>query len=196
MPLAALTTLLTSSGDRSLVARLKRRDADAVAELSGRFSAVLFMLILNIVGDSGMAEDLLAEVFLEASNRVQAMPESEVALGLWMLVLTRNHALKFLQFAEAEAMTKTRDPLESPIIFENKYEYQGPSSSQMAEVERMRTGLLGAGEDERLALELAWYEGLSFEQLSAKLGRPADAVKQSVETVLERIRMTVRIDSY
>jgi len=185
VPPAALTTLLKNSGNRPLVARLKRRDAEAAGELSDRFSAVLFVLILNIVGDSGTAEDLLAEIFLEALNRVQAMPDSEMALGLWMLRLARNHALAFLQSGGDGAETrKGRDPLESPVLFER----YSSSSSEMAEVEGMRKEFLKAGEDERLALELAWYEGLSFEQLSQKLGQPVEAVRASVEAVLERMR--------
>ena len=185
VPPAALATLLKHSGGRPLVARLKRRDAEAVGELSDRFSAVLFVLILNIVGDSGTAEDLLAEVFLEALNRVQAMPEGEVALGLWMLRMARNHALAFLQPGGDGAETREgRDRLESPVLFER----HGSSPSEMAEVERMRKEFLNAGEDERLALELAWYEGLSFEQISGKLGQPVEAVKSSVAAVLDKMR--------
>ncbi|MDQ2777857.1 MAG: hypothetical protein M3Y57_23530 [Acidobacteriota bacterium] len=183
---AALKALLKNLGDQSLIARLKRRDPEAVQELSQRFSVVLFGLVLNIVGDPGTAEDLLAEVFVEASNRIQSMPGGDIALGLWMLALARNHALRFLGPPGNDA----RSTLTSPVLF--KRGAAGDSEVTLVEhqVDSMRRLFLNASEEERLALELAWYEGLSFEQLSAKLGQPVEHIRARVEAVLESLRAT------
>jgi RNA polymerase sigma-70 factor (ECF subfamily) len=184
VPLRELAALAINSGDGQLVARLKRRDADAVAELSRRFSAVLFALILNIVGDSGTAEDLLTEVFLKASNLIQAMPQSDVALGLWMLALARNHAVNFLRSSGHAADTsEARAPLELPVLFDGHN-----LGNAQVDVEQMRRVFIEGGEHERLALELAWYEGLSFEELADRLGISAEAVRESVNSVLQRMR--------
>jgi RNA polymerase sigma factor (sigma-70 family) len=181
---AALKALLTDPEDRSLVARMKRRDPEAVQELSKRFSAVLFALLLNIVGDSATAEDLLAEVFVEASNRIQSMPATDIALGLWMLALARNHALNFLGSLGHDA----RSALASPVLFAWGAGGDSEVSSLEHQVDSMRKLFLNAPDDKRLALELAWYEGLSFEQLSAKLGQPVEQIRARVEAVLESLR--------
>ncbi len=181
---AALKAFLRHPGDRALVARMKRRDPEAVPELSQRFSAVLFALLLNIVGDPITAEDLLAEVFVEASNRIQSIPGSDIALGLWILALARNHALNFLGSSGHDA----RSALASPVLFACGAGHDSEVTSLASQVDSMRRLFLNAPDDKRLALELAWYEGLTFEQLSVKLGQPVEHIRARVEAVLESLR--------
>ena len=79
MLLPILMALQTAEDDTSLVARMQRRDPNALAELYDRYGRVTFSLILRVVRDAGIAEDLVQETFLRVWNRVHGFDAAEEA---------------------------------------------------------------------------------------------------------------------
>ena len=76
-----LMAVRTAEDDTNLVARMQRRDPQALAELYDRYGRVVYALILRVVRDTGIAEDLVQETFLRVWNRVHAFEPGKGALG-------------------------------------------------------------------------------------------------------------------
>ena len=81
--------------DTSLVARMQRRDPNALAELYDRYGRVTFSLIVRVVRDAGIAEDLVQETFLRVWNRVHGFDAQRGSIGPWLLAVARNRAIDY-----------------------------------------------------------------------------------------------------
>src|SRR5262245_57629276 len=99
MLLPFIMAVLAAAGDGDLVARLQRRDAQALAELYDRYGRLVYALILRIVRDAGIAEDLVQETFLRVWNRVHAFDAQKGSLGPWLLAVARNRAIDYIRSA-------------------------------------------------------------------------------------------------
>src|ERR1700748_3103059 len=86
-------------GDPELVARLPRRDPQALAALYDRYGRIVYSLILRVVRDSGIAEDLVQETFLRIWNRVQGFDAQKGAVAPWLLAVARNRAIDYVRSA-------------------------------------------------------------------------------------------------
>src|SRR5581483_7357899 len=143
--------------DPDLARRLKNRDPRAMAELYDRYGRIAFALILRIVRNEGAAEDLVQETFIRGWNRVHAFDHEKGALGPWVLAVARNRAIDYLRSVEArlEKNALELDKLEQPGLFMNV-------DNTVLNIDRVRQ-LRGAFEklnpNQRLVLELAYYEG-------------------------------------
>src|ERR1700733_4250069 len=97
MLLPILMAVHAPEDDTNLVARMQRRDPQALAELYDRYGRVVFSLILRVVRDAGTAEDLVQETFLRVWNRVQGFDAEKGCIGPWLLAVARNRAINYLR---------------------------------------------------------------------------------------------------
>ncbi len=181
-----LAAALSFGDDADIAARLKRRDPDAMKDLYNRYGRLLYSLILRIVRNDAVAEDLVQETFLRVWNRAHAFDQDRGALGPWILTVARNRAIDYLRSVQG------RD-VESPLEFE-RVENPGlflKLESDILNIDRTRR-LKGAFEkltpNQRMVIELAYYEGLSQTEISEHLKQPLGTVKTWVRTALRALR--------
>jgi RNA polymerase sigma-70 factor (ECF subfamily) len=133
-----------------------------------------------------VAEDLVQETFLRVWNRVHAFDHEKGALGPWVLAVARNRAIDYLRSLEArmEQSAFELEKMEQPALFAN-------FESTVLNMDRVRI-LRGAFEkltpNQRLVLELAYYEGLSQSEMAERLKQPLGTVKTWVRTALKLLR--------
>ena len=97
--LPILMAVRAAEDDTNLVARMQRRDPNALAELYDRYGRVVYSLILRVVRDVGIAEDLVQESFLRVWNRVHGFDAQKGSIGPWLLAVARNRAIDYLRSA-------------------------------------------------------------------------------------------------
>src|SRR5271166_5709756 len=95
--LPLLLALYAAPDERELIARLQRRDHQALAELYDRYGKMAYSLVVRAVRDSAIAEDLVQETFLRVWNRVNSIDSEKGALGPWLLAIARNRAIDYLR---------------------------------------------------------------------------------------------------
>ena len=100
-PIAAAAMAMRD--DSELVARLKRRDPDAMAILYDRYGRIMYSLILRVVRNEAVAEDLVQESFLRVWNRVHGFDQERGALAPWILAMARNRAIDYVRSVQGRA---------------------------------------------------------------------------------------------
>lgn len=180
------TALLTFRGDSDLIARLKHRDPEVMGVLYDRFGKTAFDLILRIVKDREVAEDLLAETFVEAWNRAPGFGEDHGFLGLWIFALARNHSLEYLRSSSKRPFRtdSTEGLLQQPRMFENLLTID----HALDRVREMRQAFTTLDENERQVLQLAYFEGLTENEIAARLEQPPSVAGNWIRTALEKLR--------
>src|SRR5215472_9409144 len=97
--LLSLLMAAPAEGDAELIERLRRRDAQALAELYDRYGRLVYSLILRVAREGALAEDLVQEMFLRVWNCAQGFDAQRGALGPWLLAGARNRAIDYLRSA-------------------------------------------------------------------------------------------------
>src|SRR4051812_4813970 len=181
-----LFAAIHSEGDRELAERLKKREPQAMADLYDRYGRVTYVLIFRIVRNAGTAEDLLQETFLRVWNRVQAFDHEKGALGPWVLTVARNRAIDYLRSVDGR-MAQNAFELEAnehPSLFAN-LETELLNSDR---ARRLKSSFEKLTPNQRLVIELAYYEGLSQSEMAERMNQPLGTVKTWVRTALQTLR--------
>jgi len=183
--LPILLALRIAEGDGDLVLRLQRRDPQALAELYDRYGRLVFSLILRVVRDAGIAEDLVQETFLRVWNRVQGFESGKGTIGPWLLAVARNRAIDYLRSAggrerNALELEETTHPALASDIEQSLLDSD--------RIRRVKAAMDKLSPNQRQAIELAYFEGLSQSEMAERMGQPLGTVKTWVRTALRSLR--------
>jgi RNA polymerase sigma-70 factor (ECF subfamily) len=165
--------------------RVQRREPEALAELYDRYGGMIYRLTLRMVRDAAIAEDLVQETFLRAWNRAGAFDAERGAAGPWLLAIARNRALDFLRSRSRHcANAMELNEAELPARFVNF-----PSEARNFDLARqVKRALEDLSADERAAIELAYFEGMSQSEIAERTGLPLGTVKTRMRRAMLRMR--------
>jgi RNA polymerase sigma-70 factor (ECF subfamily) len=163
-----------------MVTGLKSGDQGAMAELYDRYSSVVYAVALRVLGDTGAAEDVLQEVFLQLWRNPSAFDAARGSLGSWLAVITRNRAIDSLRKRRPE--TDIED-----VVLSVSPDFAG-ETDRMRAAEKVR-GVVGAMTPaQRSALEMAYWEGMSHSEIAEKTGEPLGTIKTRIRAGLISLR--------
>src|SRR5437879_13096233 len=185
MLLPILMAVHVTADDTSLVARMQRRDPQALAELYDRYGRVTFSLILRVVRDTGIADDLVQETVLRVWNRVQGFDAQKGSIGPWLLAVARNRAIDHLRSAggrerNALEFEETDHPalyndMEGDILLADK-------------ARQVKAAIDKLSPNQRQVIELAYFEGLSQTEMAERMGQPLGTVKTWARSAVKHLR--------
>lgn len=166
--------------DAATVSAIRSGDENGMASLYDRYSAVVYSVALRVLGDTGAAEDVLQEVFMQLWRNPGLFDSSRGGLGPWLAVIARNRAIDGLRKRRPE--TDIAD-----VVVAVEPDMAGDAERARA-MEKVR-GTLGAMPSaQRQALEMAYFEGLSHSEISAKTGEPLGTIKTRIRAGLLALR--------
>lgn len=175
--------------DREVIGRVATGDPAGLEVLYDRYATRVYSLALRIVRDVADAEDVTQEVFAQVWSSASRFDQSRGAVAAWLTVIARSRALDRLrrrhqgsrpQAAES-ALADIPDPAPSVELV--------AATSEQASVAREALASLPA--DQRMAVELAYYDGLTQAEIAERTSSPLGTVKTRIRTGLQRIRDAV-----
>lgn len=184
--LIPLLFAVAAGGEEALAELLRRRDPDALAKLYDRYGRSVYALVYRVVRDQGIAEDLVQETFLRVWNRSSHFDAAKGSLVTWVLTIARNQAIDYLRSVDARmARGQTElDALEQPALFVDM-ERDLLNSDR---VRRVREAFARLSPNQRLVLEMAYFEGLSQSEMALRTKQPLGTIKTWVRAALQILR--------
>jgi RNA polymerase sigma-70 factor (ECF subfamily) len=170
----------TTSPDLALVTGLKSGDQGAMAQLYDRYSSVVYAVALRVLGDTGAAEDVLQEVFLQLWRKPSAFDAARGSLASWLAVITRNRAIDSLRKRRPE--TDIED-----VVLSVAPDLAGEADRNRA-AEKVRGVMVQMAPAQRSALEMAYWQGMSHTEIANKTGEPLGTVKTRIRSGLIALR--------
>jgi RNA polymerase sigma-70 factor (ECF subfamily) len=165
--------------DATLVQRVAEGDHDAFALLYDRHGALVFGIAKRVLGNREQAEDVTQSVFLQIWTRPEMFAGGNFAA--WVARVARNASLDVLR----SAAVRTRAP-ELPLDV--------PAEGNLDEYvfERVRSSALTAAvgalpDDQRVAIEQAYFAGLSYREVAERLNEPLGTVKSRIRMGLRKL---------
>ncbi|HXG36459.1 MAG TPA: sigma-70 family RNA polymerase sigma factor [Dehalococcoidia bacterium] len=178
--------------DEELMERLFYKDLKAFETIYDRYCNMVYSTALRIVNDNGLAEDLTQEIFL----RIWRQPELYVAergrFMSWLISVSRNRAVDEIR------KRGRRQRLEFTVADEQNRAPAGDADDplRMAQLSdervRVQRALKGLPAEQRQALELAYFHGLTQREIAAVLGQPLGTVKTRIRLGMQKLRMQLK----
>lgn len=173
---------LVHLSDEALVALIGRSDHVALAELYDRYGRVSYNLAYRILRDPTLAEDAVQEAFLAAWRSAgRFLPERSKA-STWILTLVHRRAVD----AVRREQRRRAEPLEES--FEPASEATDETAWLRLERARVQAALRRLPDQQREAIELAYYGGFTQTELAERLGLPLGTIKSRMFAGLARMR--------
>jgi RNA polymerase sigma-70 factor (ECF subfamily) len=174
------------SPDAALVRRLLQRDVSAFEELYDRHSRLVYALVLRILQQATTAEEVVQEVFLQLWRNTAQYDGSRGPFVPWLLAIARNRALDQLRL-KSERQRRREDQTDElpPVVAIPDFE---GSLDEKRRATRVRELMNSLHPQQRRAIELAYFEGLSHSEIANALKEPLGTVKSWIRNGLLRLK--------
>jgi RNA polymerase sigma-70 factor (ECF subfamily) len=180
---------MTEQEDRALVAAIVRRQQEALERLYEKYQVVVYHLAFRILNSRESAEEVVYEVFWQIWREAERYDAQRGSVGAWLATLARSRAIDALRSRRGNLATgddiaerPVRDPADDPE--------EGASLAQRAQLVRHALDSLPA--DQRAALELSFFGGLTHMEIAERLAEPLGTVKTRIRTAMLRLRERLR----
>ncbi len=180
---------LSGAPDQELIEAIAAGDRGALGLLYDRYSPLMLGVGHRLLGSRREAEDLLQDVFLEVWRQAGTYDPSRGSVRAWVLIRLRSRALDRKR-APVRSRTVSLDA--SPILETAAAHFEDPSLG--LDRQRVHAALGALTIEQRLVLELAYFEGLSSSEIADRLTVPIGTVKSRTATALARLRLALGRD--
>lgn len=175
------------TGDQELIVRLRAQDQSALNLLYERYSGVVYALALRIIGQSADAEDIVVDSFWQVWQQAESYNVSRGQLRGWIVTIARSRALDRLRVIRRAPTVDSEeaDNARRVLASDDNPEQETWQAEQSAIVS---AALAALPKEQREALELAYYQGLSQSEVAARLGEPLGTIKTRIRLGMMKLR--------
>jgi len=173
----------------ALLPAVAEGNVSAFEQLYDRYSGTVYALLLRILSNADDAQEVLQETFVKAwtsARMFQAVRGSEVA---WLISIARSRAIDRLRSRKIRYEREDEAGREMSTLYCLD---DTDSAVQSEERTAVRGALSSLPEPQRVALELAYFEGLSQSEIAAKLHEPLGTIKTRMQLGMKKMREALR----
>lgn len=175
-----------ASPDAALVRMLLQNDVNAFEKIYDKYSRIVYSLVLRIVQQSGPAEEVVQDVFLQLWRNSSQYDATRGPFAPWLLTLARNRALDTLRLkSERQRRLENQSDEVFSVVVAPQYEKE---LDEKRRGERVRSLVDELNPQQKRAIELAYFQGLSHTEIAAELKEPLGTVKSWIRNGLMRLR--------
>ena len=174
------------AADRRALEGMARGEHGALAELYDRHGRLVYSLALRVLRDQGDAEDVVQEVFSQAWRQASRYESTRGPVVAWLMNLARSRAIDRLRNRRARPEMGGNDVEADRVL-----DLAPPIDEQLAladQAEQIRAAVEQLSLLQRVAIELAFYEGLTHVEIAERLELPLGTVKTRIRQGLSKLR--------
>lgn len=180
----AMSGSLQEASDAALVVAIGRWREEALAEAYRRHAGAVFGLARRVLQDAAAAEEVVQEVFLRLWNAPDRFDPERGALRSFLLTQAHGRAVDVLR---SDTSRRRREQREASDTASSGYDVEH-EVLDLSVTDRVKVAVGALPDTERQAIELAYFGGLTYQQVAAALGAPEGTVKTRIRTGLRRMR--------
>jgi RNA polymerase sigma-70 factor (ECF subfamily) len=165
--------------EHELVASLRSKNDEAFSYLYEHYSGALYGVIKQIVADAELSNDVLQETFVNIWRRIDSYDEAKGRLFTWMLNIARNAAIDKTR-SKGFQQSQRQIPLDGEVI--------QPSVRPGIDDYGLKKLILKLKDEQRLLIDLSYFQGYTHEQIATALHIPLGTVKTRIRSALTQLR--------
>ncbi|MBC7814815.1 MAG: sigma-70 family RNA polymerase sigma factor [Burkholderiales bacterium] len=174
-----------ATSENQLITRIIERDEEALSELYTQYGAHVFGVALYILKNNALAEEATQDTFLKVWDSAQRWDNQQGNLKTWILTISRFTAIDILR-REHRHFTDPREAFEESML-----RIIQPNPTQSAEWDNatlLKSLIAQLPEEQIQAIELAFFMGMSHQEVATQLGEPLGTVKSRIRNGLQSLR--------
>ena len=171
----------------------ERSDKSALAELYDLSSAAVFGLVLRVVGDRSDAEEVTLDVYMQVWKHAERYDSSRGRVLSWLLTIARSRAIDRLRSKAAKDRGREQS-LDAAGVAEVADASLNPEQSSFEATRKttVLTALDSLQTDQRQAIELAYFGGMSHSEIADRTGQPLGTIKTRIRVGMLRLRKALQ----
>ena len=191
-PLALRTSSPVDEADRAALARIADGELAALEDLYDRYKTMAYSIAYRITNDATLAEDVVQDAFLGAWRNAARYVAGRGSVKTWLLAIVHHRAI--------DAIRRRRPTVELPEI-----DAALPDALTLPDIWRevsasldsvtVREALVALSDVQREALELAYFGGLTQQEIAERTGTPLGTVKSRMRLGLLAMRRSLEMGS-
>jgi RNA polymerase sigma-70 factor (ECF subfamily) len=171
--------------DARLAERIRAGETDALGELYDRYASAALGTALRVVGDREEAEDVVHDAFVAVWRKMDRFDAARGSLRAWLMTIVRNRAI--------DKVRGRRSTLDVDDADERSLLRTGPNPTWEAALEHtsaaeVRDALASLPDEQRRAIELAYFEGYTYREVADLMGVPHGTASGRMRLALGKLR--------
>jgi RNA polymerase sigma-70 factor (ECF subfamily) len=168
-----------------LIQQVAKQDRDAFGQLYDRFSTLVFTLAMRMLKARSDAEDLLQEVFVQVWRQAENYSAERGSPEAWIINIARSRAI--------DKIRSIRRMQKSFVLTDDPARAESPENVESSAVESetrltMNSALANLPDTQRKVLELAYFDGLTQNEIADRLAEPLGTVKTRMRSGIQKLR--------
>jgi len=177
--------------DSELIARVANRDKRALEELYDRYAASALGLALKMLGERTLAEEIVQEAYWRVWKRAATFELERGQFTAWLFGIVHNLCIDEIRRRRARPATLSTDSEDVAILDLPDVSMDVPASAlQSVTGEQVRSALSSLPAAQRSVIELAYFEGLTHQEIAAQLNEPIGTIHTRARLALQKLRET------
>jgi RNA polymerase sigma-70 factor, ECF subfamily len=177
---------LTSLRDEELLELVLRRQDSALGEMYDRYGRVIYTIALRITGDRETAEEVVQDVFQNVWQAAGGFQAGTGSFSSWLFGIARHRAIDATRSKRERARTREQN-LDDKLLLAADTDIERTVDQSLLR-DAVRKALKELPNNQRQAVELAYYGELTRVEIAAKLGEPVGTVKTRLRLGLTKLR--------
>lgn len=170
-----------------LLRRMAGGDEAALGTLYDEAGAMVFGLVRRIVWNVDDAEEVTEEIFAQAWTRAASFDAGLGSAAAWLLTMARHRAIDRLRRQRRAPLTTSLDDV-GEFMAESDVEEQ---TIRHRRDERLRQATAKLSPEQRQAVELAFFSGLSHVEIARRLSLPVGTIKTRIRLGMNKLRVAL-----
>ena len=181
--------------DARLLRGIANGDRDCFRQLHDRYEGLLFTTIFKVLNDRQDSEEVLQETFFNLWRKAGLYAQGRGRPVTWLASMARNRAIDRIRSKQRRA--RLRDALEDDAIGVSVS--QAPINGRVAADRRdqcreVRRAVVELTPVQREAVEMAYFRGMTQQEIADRLGEPVGTVKARIRRGIRRLRTIYEVD--
>jgi RNA polymerase sigma-70 factor (ECF subfamily) len=179
------------SQDAELMRKVAQGDRNAFGQLFDRYSQLALNLAWRILNERQEAEDVVQEAFLQLWRDAASYREERGSVSTWIVTVSRSRAIDKLRSRKARRIF---DPgVEDEEVGTVPEQIVDPGADQDALDKRLlvRKAFGSLGVEQRVVIEMAYYEGMSQSEIAKALREPLGTIKTRIRSGLIKLKQAL-----
>lgn len=170
--------------DESLALQVAHQDQAALELIVKRWTRPVYSLAMRILGDPGLAQEVTQDVFFKCWQHASSFEEKKGSFASWILSVAHHSAIDALRRRKSKGKDLTRS-FDDVMAATMASPAKGVTQWQKIRMEKALDKLTPA---QRQVVEMAYFEGLTREEMAQRLGEPVGTVKTRLRDTLMKLQ--------